>query len=302
MASERSSVANVKKWALLVLLLWGTVFPCEAWSAADTAAGTKIAAQLEKKYGILQDEKLTGRVINIGRELAAVSKYGSLEYTFKVLDSRAVNAFACPGGYIYICKGMLGLAHSDTELAGVLAHEVAHVTPAGTTDDEYAADFDGFRLLEDAGYNPYGLFVVLDKLGREYPKSKRRIARLSASLNAAGARMHVSEVQGKGILTFGDWRMEIDARLGTYKPLHRAWLLAGELFLLKNSNQTQEAVFVTRLEGEVAYLYHGDRLIYTVHQADVRKSGLGSLAELAGGYADKLNVWATMVVAKTADK
>src|SRR3546814_10783997 len=54
-----------------------------------------------------------------------------IPFTFTVLDSDVVNAFALPGGYIYVTRGLLALANSEAEMAGVLAHEISHVTEIG---------------------------------------------------------------------------------------------------------------------------------------------------------------------------
>ena len=67
-------------------------------------------------------------VDDIGQQLARVSDLPNLDFTFTVLDSDVVNAFALPGGYIYISRGLLALATTEAELAGVLGHEIGHVT------------------------------------------------------------------------------------------------------------------------------------------------------------------------------
>lgn len=74
-----------------------------------------------------RDARLQGYVSSIGRTMAAYSHRNYLPYTFTVLDDPAVNAFALPGGYIYITTGLMAYLNSEAELAGVLAHEVGHV-------------------------------------------------------------------------------------------------------------------------------------------------------------------------------
>jgi predicted Zn-dependent protease len=68
----------------------------------------------------------------IGRDLARVSDQPDLDYTFTVLDSPIVNAFALPGGYVYISRGLLALANNEAEVAGVIGHEIGHVTARHT--------------------------------------------------------------------------------------------------------------------------------------------------------------------------
>lgn len=85
----------------------------------------KIIAQFG---GVYDDPKVTAYVNRIGQQLAEVSELPDLDFTFTVLNDDIVNAFALPGGYVYISRGLLGLANTEAELAGVLGHEIGHVT------------------------------------------------------------------------------------------------------------------------------------------------------------------------------
>ncbi len=79
-------------------------------------------------YGVYDDPRLQAYVQRIGEKLAAKSHRSDLIYRFTVLDSSEVNAFALPGGYIYITRGLLAYLNSEDELAAVLSHEIGHVT------------------------------------------------------------------------------------------------------------------------------------------------------------------------------
>jgi predicted Zn-dependent protease len=79
-------------------------------------------------YGIYDDPALQQYVNRIGQSLAAKSHRAHLQFTFTVLDSPDINAFALPGGYIYITRGIMAYLDSEAELAGVLGHEIGHVT------------------------------------------------------------------------------------------------------------------------------------------------------------------------------
>jgi len=81
-----------------------------------------------KQYGLYDDPALQSYVQSIGQSLAAVSHRTNLAYHFTVLDSPMVNAFALPGGYVYITRGLMAYLNSDAELAAVLGHEIGHVT------------------------------------------------------------------------------------------------------------------------------------------------------------------------------
>lgn len=81
-----------------------------------------------KKTPAYNNPRLQSYVNNIGQQLAQKSHRNNIKYTFTVLDDPSVNAFALPGGYIYITTGLMAYLNSEGELAGVLGHEIGHVT------------------------------------------------------------------------------------------------------------------------------------------------------------------------------
>ncbi len=85
----------------------------------------KIIEAFGGEYG---GPKLKRYVENVGKALAAVSEVPNLPYKFTILNDEKVNAFALPGGYVYITRGLLALAENEAEMAGVLAHEIGHIT------------------------------------------------------------------------------------------------------------------------------------------------------------------------------
>lgn len=95
----------------------------------EISMGRNIAEGIEKNPEIKLDPDplMTERVREVGRKIAAVSDRQEVNYTFRVIDKDEVNAFALPGGYIFIFKGLVEKVDSDDELASVIAHEVAHV-------------------------------------------------------------------------------------------------------------------------------------------------------------------------------
>ena len=80
------------------------------------------------EYGVYEDSTVQRYVSGIGMRLAKVSHLPNLEWHFTVIDDPAVNAFAMPGGYIYVTRGILAHLNSEAQLAGVLGHEIGHVT------------------------------------------------------------------------------------------------------------------------------------------------------------------------------
>jgi predicted Zn-dependent protease len=90
--------------------------------------GRKSHPQVLAEFGgVYYDPGFAAYVEGVGRKIAAVTELQDFEYRFTVLDSPTVNAFALPGGYIYVTRGLLALASSEAELASVLSHELAHV-------------------------------------------------------------------------------------------------------------------------------------------------------------------------------
>lgn len=83
---------------------------------------------IKQNGGVLDDPKVAGYVAVVGGRLAAVSELPKTPFTFTVLNTPLVNAFALPGGYIYVTRGILALFNSESELASVLGHEIGHVT------------------------------------------------------------------------------------------------------------------------------------------------------------------------------
>ena len=95
---------------------------------AELAEGAKAHQGVLQEYGVVADPKLQAYVNDVGQRLARQSHRNQLKWTFTVLDSPQVNAFALPGGYVYITRGIMAYLDSEAELAGVIGHEIGHVT------------------------------------------------------------------------------------------------------------------------------------------------------------------------------
>jgi predicted Zn-dependent protease len=166
--------------------------------------GAEVSANIRKKFGVVQDAAVHKYVTLVGAVLARASKKPDYTWRFIVLDTDAVNAFAAPGGYVHITKGCLALIANESELAGVLGHELTHVvedhtikalSKAGFVDtaasasgkggditaglvnqvtsialqgfgrgEELESDHDGLGLAAKAGYQPDGLRTFLQRL------------------------------------------------------------------------------------------------------------------------------------------
>jgi predicted Zn-dependent protease len=90
--------------------------------------GKKMAPEIAREYGIYESDSLQQYVNSVGQSIAESSDRPDLFYRFTVLNSPIVNAFALPGGYIFITRGLIAYMNSEAELSGVLAHEISHVT------------------------------------------------------------------------------------------------------------------------------------------------------------------------------
>jgi predicted Zn-dependent protease len=93
----------------------------------EIALGRETDGQIKLIYGVYDDPHLNQYVKNVGQALVPHTHRPHLEYHFAVLDSPVVNAFAVPGGYVYLTRGILALMNSEAEMAVVLGHELGHV-------------------------------------------------------------------------------------------------------------------------------------------------------------------------------
>ena len=193
-------------FVFVLCVVFGITPPAQAGMISleqEIEMGRETAKSLEAQYGLYQDDAMQERVNRIGQRLAAVSGRTEIEYSFKVLNHNEVNALACPGGFIYVFKGLIDYMPSDTELAGVLGHEVGHVAKKHTVNsiekqlwttlalivatggrggmsligaaqqalfagysrtDERGADKEGFYNTVNAGFNPYAMLITANKL------------------------------------------------------------------------------------------------------------------------------------------
>lgn len=100
--------------------------------AQEIAMGQEADKEVASSLGLYPDDALQAYVATLGKELAAKGERPSLPWTFRVVDDPAVNAFALPGGYIYVTRGILTHLNSEAELASVIGHEIGHVTARHT--------------------------------------------------------------------------------------------------------------------------------------------------------------------------
>jgi hypothetical protein len=94
----------------------------------DVEMGREVAAQAERELPIMNNRQAASYIDSLGKALAARAPGERYPYTFKIVNERSINAFALPGGYIYIHRGTIEAAQNEAQLASVMAHEIAHVS------------------------------------------------------------------------------------------------------------------------------------------------------------------------------
>ena len=194
----------------------------------EVSIGRGVAREVESKFKVLHDPELAAYVDKVGQRIARVGERPNLEYHFKILDDPMINAFACPGGFIYVTTGTLRTIESEAELAGILGHETGHVTARHAVkkiqgmlaytilvslllkdkdarqiidavfslillgysrEDEFQSDWLGTRYAYEADYDPRGLRDFLAKLKKLEKRKPLAIETLISSHPSTSQRI-----------------------------------------------------------------------------------------------------------------
>ncbi|HQL89746.1 MAG TPA: M48 family metalloprotease [Syntrophales bacterium] len=131
MTHHRKTTRHACLALVLAAILFLTAIPLPAHAAGLTIEeekklGREIYEKLEKANALSKNQKAVDYIRKIGAQILAQQQRVPFDFTFNVINSSAINAFATPGGYIYIFRGLITLAENESELAGVMAHEIAH--------------------------------------------------------------------------------------------------------------------------------------------------------------------------------
>jgi predicted Zn-dependent protease len=220
--------------------------------------GSEISVKLRNQYGVVQDPAVHKYVTLVGTTLAKESTRPSLRWTFIVLDTDGVNAFAAPGGFIHITKGALALIQNEAELADVLGHEIGHVTEKHTINairksniaselakatrkevltavaergyamilennwdrgDETASDRIGITLANKAGWAPTGLAAFLTRLSERNKDLKERSGVFASHPEAKARLSELSKTISSAKLSAAALVAPRYAQAITYKPV-----------------------------------------------------------------------------------
>src|ERR1700693_5154105 len=122
---------------------------------AEVREGRMLAAQVDKEAKFVDDPIITEYVNRVGQNIVLHSD-AKVPFTIKVIDSDEVNAFALPGGFFYVNSGLIFRAHEESELAGVMAHEIAHVAARHGTKQATKGDIIQLASIPAMIMLPYG--------------------------------------------------------------------------------------------------------------------------------------------------
>lgn len=202
----------------------------------EMALGRELAQEVERQSKLVDDPIVTEYVNRLGQNLVRHSD-AKFPFTFKVVDDPSLNAFALPGGYVFVNRGLIEIADEEDELAGAMAHEIAHVAarhmtrqatrsdlarllsapargwsgyaagvalPAAVVSfnrkDESEADYLGVQYMYAAGYDPNGTISIFEKLESLERKSPGAVSRLFATHPPDAERIRLTQEEIERIL------------------------------------------------------------------------------------------------------
>ncbi len=130
-----SRITQLTLWVAFVVITGSGFFGCAGRisnlnifsDAQEVQLGKQFSREIEKEMKIYSDPTVTAYIDRLGQRLANHSQRQNITYHFKVVNTEAVNAFAVPGGYLYVNIGLIRAAENESELAGVIGHEIGHV-------------------------------------------------------------------------------------------------------------------------------------------------------------------------------
>lgn len=143
----------------------------------ELAMGQEADPQIVAQYGLYEDTALQNFINRKGKEMAAISHRPNLNYSFRIVDSDILNAFAVPGGYVYFTRGIMAHFNNEAEFAGVLGHEIGHITARHSVSQQSKAILGQIGLIGAMVINPQlaqfgeaasqGLGLLFLKFGRD---------------------------------------------------------------------------------------------------------------------------------------
>lgn len=126
--SGANSAVHIGRIGISTTMALLTLLSCAVSQQQEVELGASTAAQVSAQLPLVKDAAVARYFTALGEQLVAVTDTRDLDWHFTVVDSKEVNAFAVPGGWVYVNRGLIERAATMSELAGVMAHEIGHVT------------------------------------------------------------------------------------------------------------------------------------------------------------------------------
>ncbi|MEX2153862.1 MAG: M48 family metallopeptidase [Gemmatimonadaceae bacterium] len=171
---------------------------CSMSDSEERQFGGEYVQQINAQLPLVADTRVTGYVDALGKEIARKTSRGSLDWKFFVVDSRDVNAFAVPGGFVYVNRGLIERATTLDQLAGVLGHEIGHIVERHSVEQMKKATGAniGVTLLCtltsvcESGLSRVAINVAGSALFAKYSRSAEMEADSQAVINVINAGIH----------------------------------------------------------------------------------------------------------------
>lgn len=235
--------------------------------AQEVELGAQYDPTVIATFGLYEDPELQAFIEERGKELAKISHRPNLEYHFRILDSPVINAFAVPGGYIYLTRGILAHFNNEAELIGVMGHELGHITARHTASQQSKQQLGqlllvgGMIVSEDfrqfADYAMQGMQLLFlkfsrdnerqsDKLGVEYASKIGYDAHKMADFFNVLNKMQMESESG-GVPTFFSTHPDPGDRFNDVNKRADSWQDS-----LKNNNwKVNEDSYLRMIDGIV---------------------------------------------------
>jgi predicted Zn-dependent protease len=208
----------------------------------EIAIGKETDGQVVEQYGIYPDQNIQNYISELGKKFGPITHRPELPYSFKILDTDVINAFAVPGGYVYFTRGILAYLNDEAQLAGILGHELGHITARHTAKQISKSQLAQIGLgigsvvsetfREYAGLANFGVSMLFlkfsrdnerqaDDLGVEYSSKVGYDANGMAEFFETLERMHPED--GSSLPGWMSTHPNPDDRVGAVQNKTREW-------------------------------------------------------------------------------
>jgi predicted Zn-dependent protease len=231
--------------------------------AQEIGMGREADKEAVATYGLYPDPQVQAYVETLGKGLAARSERPSLPWSFKVVDDPAVNAFALPGGFIYVTRGIMAHVTSEAELAGVMGHEIGHVTGRHSASEMSKQELVTGGLVlgmavkpeiaEFAGLAQTGLGLLFLKFSRDHENEADHLGLRYMTREDYDPRQMVSVMEMLDRVTREEGGSRMPDWLSTHpNPENRSTRIQAEISTTSLSGSTvRQSDYLRRVDGMV---------------------------------------------------